>query len=121
MDKIFLRQLEVDAVIGIWEWERRIKQTVTIDLEMATDARDAAIGDDISTTLNYRDVAKRVIAFVAESEFQLVEALADAVAGVIIREFDVPWLKLSVGKPGAISGARTVGIVIERMADDYGD
>ena len=121
MDKIFLRQLEVDTVIGIWEWERRIKQTVTIDLEMATDAGDAAIRDDISTTLNYRDVAKRVIAFVGESEFQLVEALADALAGVIIREFDVPWIKLSVGKPGAISGARTVGITIERTADDYGD
>ena len=120
MDKIFLRQLEVDTVIVIWEWERRIKQTVTIDLEMATDAHNAAVGDDISTTLNYRDVAKRVIAFIGESEFQLVEALADAVAGVIIREFDVPWLKLSVGKPGAISGARTVGITIERTADDYG-
>ena len=121
MDKIFLRQLEVDAVIGIWEWERRIKQTVTIDLEMATDARGAALSDDIGKTLNYRDVAKRVIAFVGESEFQLVETLADAVAGVIIREFDVPWLKLSVGKPGAISGAKIVGVTIERTADDYHD
>ena len=76
-------------------------------------------GDDISTTLNYRDVSKRVIAFIGESEFQLVESLADGVAGFIIREFDVPWLNLSVGKPGAISGAKTVGITIERTADDY--
>ena len=76
MDKIFLRQLEVDAVIGIWEWERRVKQKVSIDLEMGTDARVAAATDSVESALNYKDVAKRLLAFVSASEYQLVESLA---------------------------------------------
>ncbi len=121
MDKIFLRELEVDAVIGIWEWERRIKQTLRIDLEMATDARAASSSDSVDNTLNYRDVAKRLLSFVGESEFQLVESLAESVARFIVREFEAPWVKVSVAKPGAISGARDVGIIIERTAEDYAD
>ena len=119
MDKIFLHQLEVQAVIGIWEWERRIKQTVSIDLELATDAKAAASTDSAEGTLNYKDVAKRLIAFVGESEFHLVETLAESVARLIVQEFDVPWVKVSVAKPGAINGAREVGIVIERGTEDY--
>ncbi len=119
MDKIFLRQLEIDTAIGIWEWERRIKQTVTIDLELATDARNASLADAVDKTLNYKDVAKRLIDFVGASEFQLIESLADAAAGLVIREFGVPWVKLSIGKPGAIAGSKVVGITIERTADDY--
>jgi dihydroneopterin aldolase len=119
MDKIFLRQLEIDAVIGIWEWERRIKQRVSIDLEMATDARIASRNDSVENTLNYKDVAKRLIDFVGESEFQLLESLADAAAGIVIREFGVRWVKLSVGKPGAIAGSKVVGVTIERTAEDY--
>ena len=121
MDKIFLRQLEIDTAIGIWEWERRIKQTVSIDLELATDARSASVADTVDNTLNYKDVAKRLIDFVGASEFQLIESLADAAAGIVIREFGVPWVKLSVGKPGAIAGSKVVGVTIERTADDYGD
>ncbi len=121
MDKIFLRQLDIDTVIGIWEWERRIKQRVSIDLEMATDATGAARADTVDDTLNYKDVAKRLIDFVGESEFQLVESLADAAAGIVIREFGVRWVKLSVAKPGAIEGSKVVGVTIERTADDYGD
>ena len=120
MDKIFLRELEIDAVIGIWEWERRIKQKVSIDLEMATDARLAANADQIGGTLNYRDVAKRLIDFVGGSEFELVESLAEAVARLIVEEFHVSWTRVSVAKPGAIEGSRTVGIMIERTAEDFG-
>ena len=102
MDKIFLRELKIEAVIGIWEWERKIKQTVSLDLEMATDAKTAARTDTVEDALNYRDVAKRLIDFVGSSEYQLVESLAEAAAGVVIREFGLSWLKLSVSKPGAI-------------------
>ena len=121
MDKIFLRELKVEAVIGIWEWEQRIRQTVSIDLELAADARAAAAADSVESKLNYRDVAKRVQSFVAESRFHLVESLAESVARVIVEEFSVPWVRVSVAKPGAIRGAREVGIVIERTAEDYAD
>ena len=121
MDKIFLRELKVEAAIGIWEWEQRIRQTVSIDLELAADARAAAAADSVESALNYRDVAKRVRTFVAESRFHLVESLAESVARVIVEEFSVPWVRVSVSKPGAIRGAREVGIVIERTAEDYAD
>ena len=121
MDKIFLRELRVEAVIGIWEWEQRIRQTVSIDLELAADARAAAAADLVESTLNYRDVAKRVQTFVAESRFHLVESMAESVARVIVEEFKVRWVRVSVAKPGAIRGAREVGIVIERTAEDYAD
>lgn len=117
-DIIFLHDLEVDAVIGIWEWERRIRQKVVINLEMAADIRKAAAGDDIDSTLNYKGVAKRVQQFVAESEFQLVETLAERIAGIVNDEFDVPWVRVQVSKPGAIRGARDVGVIIERRLDD---
>jgi len=119
MDKIFLRDLEIETVIGIWEWERRITQKVSIDLEMATDALAASSADDVEATLNYRDVAKRLIAFVGESQFELVESLAEAVARVIVEDFNVPWTRVSVAKPGAIEGSRTVGITIERTTEDF--
>ena len=119
MDKIFLRELEIDTVIGIWEWERRITQKVSIDLEMAADARAASNADNIDDTLNYRDVAKRLIEFVGGSQFELVESLAEAVARVIVEEFHVSWTRVSVAKPGAIEGSRTVGITIERTTEDF--
>jgi 7,8-dihydroneopterin aldolase/epimerase/oxygenase len=119
MDKIILRQLEVTAVIGIWEWERRTTQTVRLDVELGTDVRRAAEHDRIDDALNYRDVAKRLIEFIGESEFQLVETLAEASARLLVREFAVPWVKLTVAKPGAINGSREVGVVIERSAKDF--
>ena len=118
---MFLRHLEIDGVIGIWEWERRIKQRVSIDLEMATGGRRASRSETVDDTLNYKDVEKRLVDFVGESEFQLIESLAEAAAGIVIREFGVPWVKLSGGKPGAITGSEVVGVTIERTADDYGD
>ena len=114
MDKIFLNELKVETVIGIWEWERKIRQTVVIDLEMSADIAKAAATDKVEDTLNYKSVAKRVQAFVADSSFQLVETLAERIAEIIREEFDVEWVKVRVNKPGAIRGSRDVGILIER-------
>lgn len=114
MDRIFLSELKVDAIIGIWEWERRIRQTVVIDLEMSADIARAAATDEIADTLNYKAVAKRIQDFVASSDFQLVETLAERIAGIIRDEFAVAWVKVRVNKPGAIRGSREVGVVIER-------
>ena len=119
MDRIFLRGLEIETVIGIWEWEQRIKQLVRIDLELAADIRPAAAADSIDAALDYKEIAKRVIAYVGDSRFKLVETLAENVAKIIVVEFGVPWLRLSVSKPGAIEGSRDVGILIERSTDDY--
>ncbi len=116
MDKLFLRDLRVDTIIGFWDWERRIKQTVSIDLEVATDARVAAGTDSIDNGLNYDALAKRLVGFVGESKFQLVESLAEAVARIAIEEFGAPWVKVAVAKPGAVKDCREVGIVIERRA-----
>ncbi len=114
MDIIFLHDLRVETVIGIWEWERKIRQTVAIDLEMAADVRKAAATDSVDDTLNYKLVAKRLQQFVGESSFQLVETLAEKIAGIVLDEFDVAWVRVKLNKPGAIRGARDVGVVIER-------
>lgn len=116
-DIIFLSDLRVQTVIGIWDWERAIKQTVGIDLEMATDIRKAAASDSIEDTLDYKSVAKRIIEFVEESSFQLVETMAERIAGIIMDEFGVPWVKVRLSKPGAIRGSREVGILIERTRE----
>jgi dihydroneopterin aldolase len=119
VDKIFLRELKIETIIGFWEWERRVKQIVSIDLEIGTDARVAASSDGIAGTLNYEQLAKRLVAFVGESQYQMVEALATAVGQIVVREFGAPWVKVSVAKPGAVPAAREVGVVIERSAADY--
>ena len=113
MDKIFLNELKVDTVIGIWDWERKIRQTVVIDLEMSADIAKAAATDNVEDTLNYKSVAKRIQSFVADSSFQLVETLAERIAGIVRDEFEVKWAKVRVNKPGAIRGSRDVGILIE--------
>jgi len=114
MDIIFLSEMKIDTVIGIWDWERKIRQTVVIDLEMAANIRKAAASDSVDDTLNYKLVAKRVQEFVGDSEFQLVETLAEKIAAIINDEFAVPWVRVKVNKPGAIRGARDVGVIIER-------
>jgi dihydroneopterin aldolase len=116
MDIIFLRGLQIDTVIGIYDWERQIRQTVIIDLELATDIRRAAATDDIAHTLDYKAVSKRITAFVEESTFFLVETLAERITGILLEEFSVPWVRLTLNKKGAISGATDVGIRIERGA-----
>lgn len=119
MDKIFLSQLSVECIVGIWDWERRVKQTVIIDVELAADIRKAAATDHIDDTIDYKRVAKRLLAFVGESQFQLVETLTEAIARVIVTEFGVSWVKVRLNKRGAIRGARDVGIEIERRSEDY--
>lgn len=114
MDIIYLNDLRIDTVIGIYDWERRITQTVSFDLEMATDIRKAAASDSIEDTLDYKSVAKRLIAFVSESKFQLVETLAEEVANIILNEFKVPWVRVRLNKKGAVRYAGDVGIIIER-------
>ena len=114
MDIVYLRDLKAECVIGIFEWERRIKQTVVLDLDMATDIRRAAASDRIEDTLDYKAVSKRVLDFVAATQFQLVETLAESVAGIVLAEFGVPWVRVRVNKRGAIRHAADVGVVIER-------
>jgi len=114
MDIIYLNDLKIDTVIGIYDWERRITQTVCFDLEMAADIRKAAASDSIEDTLDYKSVAKRLISFVGESKFQLVETLAEQVANIILTEFNVPWVRVRLNKKGAVRYAGDVGIIIER-------
>ena len=113
-DTIYLYDLRVDAIVGIWDWERKIRQVVSIDLEMGADIRKAAASDSVEDTLNYKNVAKRVQQFVADSEFQLVETLAEKIAEIVLTEFDVPWVEVRINKPGAIRNARDVGVRIRR-------
>ena len=114
MDIVFLRDLHIETVIGIFGWERQTKQTVILDLEMSADIARAAASDDIADTLNYKAVAKRLIAFVRGSEFQLVETLAERCAQIILQEFDVRWVRLTLNKKGAVRDATDVGVIIER-------
>jgi dihydroneopterin aldolase len=114
MDTILLKDLRVTTIVGIWEWERRMPQTVSIDLELAADVRAAARCDRIEATVDYKAVTKRVIALVEESRFHLVESIAERVAELITSEFAVPWVRVTVLKPYAIRGARDVGVCIER-------
>ena len=114
MDIVYINDLKIDTIIGIYDWEREVRQTISLDLEMGTDIRQAAATDDIQYTLNYKAVSKRLIDFIEGSEFFLVETIAEQVAEIVREEFKVPWLRLRIGKPGAIRGARDVGIVIER-------
>lgn len=113
-DTIFLQDLKVETIVGIWDWERKIRQTVSIDIEMAADVAKAAETDNIEGTLNYKAVAKRVQQFVAASEYQLVETLAEKIAETVLAEFDIPWIQLRVCKPGAIRNAKNVGVTIRR-------
>lgn len=114
MDIVYIRDLRIDTIIGIYDWEREVRQTVSIDLEMASDISKAAATDDIQYALNYKAVSKRLIAYVENRNALLVETLAEEIAQVIRTEFDVSWLRLRLSKPGAIRGARDVGLIIER-------
>ena len=117
-DRIFLRGLAVECIIGFIDWERRVKQTVVIDLELPVDCAKAALSDEVADTVDYKSVAKRVIAFVEASEFKLVETLAHRMAMLILEEFALSWIRVSINKPGAIRGSRDVGVVVERTRAD---
>ena len=118
-DVIFLSGLTVDFIVGIWDWERKVRQKIVLDLEMEADVRKAAASDAIDDTLDYKKVSKRLLAYVGESQFQLVETLAERVAEIVVTEFGVPWVRVRLNKQGAIRGARDVGILIERRREDY--
>ena len=117
-DRIFLRGLAVDCIVGFIEWERRIKQTVLIDFEVPVDCRRAVRTDDVADTLDYKRISKRVQAFVGESQFHLVETMAHRLALLVLEEFAVDWIRLSINKPGAIRGSRDVGVSILRTRAD---
>lgn len=114
MDIVFISDLDIDTVIGIYDWEREIRQTVRLNLEMNADVKRAALTDSIEDTLDYKAVSKRLISFVQASEFGLVETLAERCAEIVLDEFPVQWLRLKLDKPGAVRGSRSVGILIER-------
>ena len=118
MDTVFINDLRIETIIGIYDWERKVRQIISLDLEMGTDIQRAAETDSIEDTLNYKAVAKRLIAFVEASEFQLVETLAEKIAAIVLTEFSVPWMRLTVHKPGAVRGSRDVGVIIERGERD---
>ena len=118
MDKIFIRALKTEAIIGIFDWERQVKQTVIIDIEISADVRKAALSDSIEDTLNYKKIAKRVLTFVENSQFHLVETLAERIAMLILDEFGVSNVSITLSKPGAIRSSRDVGVMIERGRAD---
>jgi 7,8-dihydroneopterin aldolase/epimerase/oxygenase len=118
MDRIFIHALKTETIVGIFDWERQVKQTVVMDIEFSADIAKAARSDSIDDTLNYKGVAKRVLAFVEESSFHLVETLAEHVAMLILEEFGVSWVSLALSKPGAIRSSRDVGVMLERTRSD---
>jgi 7,8-dihydroneopterin aldolase/epimerase/oxygenase len=118
VDKIFIHALKTETIVGIFDWERQVKQTVIIDLEFSADIRKAALSDSIDDTLNYKRVAKRVLAFVESSGFHLVETLGEHLAMLVLEDFGVAWVRISLSKPGAIRNSRDVGVVLERNRED---
>jgi dihydroneopterin aldolase len=118
MDKIFIHALKTEAIIGIFDWERQVKQTVVIDIEISADVAKAALSDSIDDTLNYKRIAKRVLAFVEESKFHLVETLAEHIAMLLLEDFGIAWVRLWLSKPGAIRSSRDVGVILERDRSD---
>tara|TARA_B100001989_G_C24468567_1_gene427998 strand:- start:86 stop:442 length:357 start_codon:yes stop_codon:yes gene_type:complete len=114
MDIVYIRELEVRTIIGIFDWEREQRQVVSLDLEMGSDIAAAAGTDTIENALDYKAVAKRLIHFIETSDFFLVETLAERITDIVVNEFSVPWVKLRLGKPGAVTGSKDVGVIIER-------
>lgn len=114
MDIIFINDLRVDTVIGVWEWERRIRQTLVMHVEMGVDISFAGETDDLSKTVDYKAVNDRVRSFTSKSEFKLVETLAEKISEIILKEFGVRWLKLTISKQGVLDDVKDVGIIIER-------
>ena len=114
MDIVYIRELRAATVIGVYDWERSVRQIVVLDLELAADNRRAAASDEIGDALDYAALSARVLAYIEASEFQLIETLAEQVASLVMAEFGVPWLRLRLAKPGAVPQARDVGVLIER-------
>jgi len=114
MDIIYIRSLQIDTVVGLYAWERKIRQYVTLDIDIACDIQHATASDDIKDTLDYKAISKRVTEFVRVSRFKLVETLIEKIAALILQEFAVTWVRLCLNKMGALSQAQAVGITLER-------
>ena len=121
MDIIYINDLRIETIIGIYGWERKTRQTVILDIEMGTDIRKASTTDNVEDTLNYKLVAERLFEFVGGSEFELVETLAERISDILLNEFNVPWLRLKLNKQGALKGVRDVGVIIERGQKEIGN
>jgi len=118
MDIVFLRGLRIETVIGIYDWEKEIRQPVILDLEMSTDVAKAAASDSIEDAVDYKAVSKRLKQYIGEGRFELVETLAERCADIIRNEFGVRWVRLTVNKIGAVTDAKDVGVIIERGVRD---
>lgn len=121
MDIVYIRGLEVKTVIGVYDWEREIKQPISVDLDMATDITRAAATDKHEYVLDYKIVCVRVAEFIESSDLQLLEAMAEEIARLVQSEFGVPWVRVKVSKPAAITGAKDVGVIIERGSRTVGE
>lgn len=113
-DAVFISELAVETLIGVHPWERRMRQTLTLDLELGADVPRAAAADALAAALDYGAVAAAVIEFAAANEFNLIETLAERTAEMLHQRFGVRWIRLTLHKPGALREAREVGIRIER-------
>ncbi|MGV2870444.1 dihydroneopterin aldolase [Colwellia sp. E150_009] len=114
MDKVFIKGLTIQCTIGFFPWEKEIKQTLVIDVEMAWDTSKAALNDELNKTLDYAEISQAIEIFANENPVDLLETLAERLAAYLRTQFNIPWLRLTLGKPGAVHNATTVGVKIER-------
>ncbi|MCW8863399.1 MAG: dihydroneopterin aldolase [Colwellia sp.] len=114
MDKVFIKGLHIQTTIGFFQWEKEIKQTLVIDVAMAWDTAKAAVNDELAKTLDYAEISTAIAAFANENPVDLLETLAERMAEFLMTQYHIPWLQLSIGKPGAVHNADTVGVEIER-------
>ena len=114
MDTVFIRGLKAKAVIGVFDWEKQIRQNLVLDLDLRADVAHAAASDALENAVDYKAISQRVVEFVEDSQFQLVESMAEAVASIIREEFAVSWVRVRIAKPFAVRTAQEVGVVIER-------
>ncbi len=118
MDIVYLHGLRLATVIGVWEWERQMKQTLVVDLDMGKDIRRAAETDAVDDTIDYKRVADRMAALAEDSDFSLVESLAERIAAILLAEFELEWVRVRIDKQGALREASNVGVIIERSRAD---
>ena len=114
MDIVFIEQLTVMTVIGVYDWEQERQQKLVFDIEMGWDNRPAALSDDVADCLSYADVGAAVMSFVSSNRFALVERVAEEVAELLMTRFMLPWVRIKLSKPGAVPQAYSVGVIIER-------
>ena len=114
MDKVYIKGLNIQTTIGFFQWEKEIKQTLVIDLAMGWNTASAAENDELAKTLDYADISVAIERFANDNPVDLIETLAERLASYLMTQYHIPWLKLSIGKPGAVYNAQTVGVEIER-------